>query len=144
LASERRVPSGVQSRRRFSLSYQLTEMYCFQLLRRPPLSMNAFGFWGSSFPFSSLACTSAAAHKILAVFIKKRFFPSPQVFDSPTKPVRHMALPIRLFGAGPGKTSPLISRCLSGLRSSTSRRISLGHGCNAICWLYKSESRLLK
>jgi hypothetical protein len=64
--------------------------------------MNAFGFRGNSFPFSFLARSSVAAHKILAVFMKA--ICSPGVFadaDTPTKSVRHimMALPIRLFVA---------------------------------------------
>jgi hypothetical protein len=90
-------------RRRFSLQYWLQR--CTILSYRPPLSTNAFGFRGSSFLFSSLARSSVAAHKILAVFMKSNSFATcmPTPIRRPNPYSAYVTWPSRFVSLGQGQ-----------------------------------------
>jgi len=84
-----------------------------------PLSSNAFTSGSSSFPSSSRMHSRVVAHKILAVAMKSESFAK----CLPTQircPNPNDTCPSRFVSMGPGKSSPLPSRCLSGLKSSAS------------------------
>ena len=84
-----------------------------------PISTNALVSGGSSFPFSYRPHFIVAAHRIRAVYMKSES--STRCLPTQTRrPNPNDTWPSRFVSFGPGNSSPLSPRCLSGLNSSTS------------------------